>query len=1150
MEQKESASAKKLRVRLYGGFSLALLLVLLGGFLSYRTIRNQTSEAQWVEHTYKVLNQAERLQRLVYEMGTSRRGFRSTGDEKFLAAYNLTIPKITPALNDLKTITEDNSSQAQIINQLEIGINDILIFWQRLGSEISDDNLKVRVKVTEEEAVKMEKIRGFIQEIIQYERKLLTDRKQKTEATNRLAQNIIIINTIFILLVALILVYITLKELKQRLRSQQTVREKLEEVVVLNDAATEKNWLLTGMSAVNDSLQGNADISSLAQKSLRSVVKYLEVPGGALYFYDGEKKVLELSSGVALPADARQQYALNEGVIGFAATQEHIHIVKDVPAGYWKLSSSSGMATPDTIICVPLRVEEELEGVLELATFKEIIPRQLRLLESVASDIAIALQSANSRKKVMTLLEEVQVQKEILESQQEELRQSNEELTRQSEILQASEEELRVQEEELRQINLEMNENNAALELARQELSRKAQELEQTSTYKSEFLANMSHELRTPLNSVLILAKLLEENKHENLTPKQTEYAGIIHKSGADLLRLINDILDLSKIEAGKVDFHFEKIKILDILSNMHQLFNVVADEKKLNFVTEIIEGTNEFINSDRPRLEQVLRNLLSNAFKFTPEGGTVKLVVNNRDNNNISFTVTDTGVGIPKDKQQLIFEAFRQADGSTSRKYGGTGLGLSISREIVFRLGGVMQVTSIEKKGSSFMFFLPIDGEEAAISTVTLDSFGEESEDSLESEATYPTVNFDTPATQTQVEDDRDALTKNDKPLLIIEDDANFAGIVRDFARNKGYKTVVALNGDEGLFYARKYKPAAIILDMGLPVIDGNSILKILKNNDELKNILVHVISANEVSGGVRKAIEGYSQKPLRSSDLELVFTGITSKLRANFKKVLVISADEKPNEKILQSISEARQIPTEFIRVQDVPQASLALNTSKYDGIVLDCNSYTTQELDQLRELREIAGSINVPVIVCLDHDISGADELQLKKYADVIIRKSVYAQDRVIDELELFLFKVKEIHNTPRIVESSLPESVLKGKKILLADDDMRNVFSLTALLSEQGMEVISAGDGKEALDLLNMNPDVNLVLMDIMMPGMDGYEAMKHIRRETKYQRLPVIALTAKAMPGDREKCITAGASDYIAKPVDNSKLLSLMRVWLS
>jgi signal transduction histidine kinase/DNA-binding response OmpR family regulator/CHASE3 domain sensor protein len=1130
-----------LKTRLYLGFSIAILLVIVGGIFTYITFKKQRSQAEWVEHSYEVITTAQRINRYVYEIEAAGTAYRSTHVFKYLDPYFDIHPKILPAFYDLRKMVVDNPSQLKKTIGIEKELIGVLNYWEGLGVRHDTNYVFSHVmEITREERMMLEKIHNDIQDMIVEERLLLADRNgANTESVSR-ASIALILNTAFILLVALTLMVISFREFDIRQKAQRELQVKLGETETHNDQANAHNWLLTGMSVVNDSLQGDAAIDALAYKNLQALVNYLELPAGAFYCYEEDAKLLKLCAGKGLPTTIKKSYALHEGITGEAASQKELTIVNDIPANYWRLESATGSNTPGTVVCLPLWHDNDLVGLIELVSFAAIPHRALELLRNNAHAIAVAVNAAGARKKVLELLTRVQDQKEILETQQEELRQSNEELTRQSEILQASEEELRVQEEELRQVNDEMSVQNKALEMARQELSRKAEELEQSSTYKSEFLANMSHELRTPLNSVLILARLLEENKEQNLSPKQMEYAGIIHKSGSDLLKLINDILDLSKIEAGKVEMNIEPVAVKNINSDLEQLFHVVAEEKQINFITNIDPAVPTHIQTDGQRLEQVIKNLLSNAFKFTPKEGTIELAWGLHADG-LHIAVSDTGTGIPADKQQLIFEAFRQADGSTSRKYGGTGLGLSISKELMKRLGGEIRLVSAEGQGSTFTIVMPTAA----------------GNNQLPKAAPAPVIAQEAPVQMKEVvapdeqlvDDDRNALGKQDKLILIVEDDTNFASILRDFARQKGFKTIVALNGNDGLFFSRKFLPAAIILDMNLPLIDGNSILKILKNNEELKHILVHVVSAGEISLQVRGKVEGYTQKPLQVADLETVFNDISSQLDARLKKVLVISDGVLLHHPFLQSLSDERQLQTQYHLVKTLPEAAMELQGHQYDGIVLDAGTDISESIGRLNQLKQISAGRDLPVIVYLDHDISEADELALKKYAAAIVRNSTFSGDRLMDELELFLYKLNETATQQPTERVPKVEKNLEGQKILLADDDMRNVFSLSALLSGHGMDVVTAADGKEALERLEENPDIRLVLMDIMMPEMDGYEAMRHIRANGRYQHLPVIALTAKAMAGDREKCIAAGASDYIAKPIDSSKLLSLMHVWM-
>ncbi|MBS0029163.1 response regulator [Chitinophaga sp. 22321] len=1120
--------------RLYLGFSLVILLVLLGGFLTWRTFATQTEEAGWVQHTYRVLNNSERVQRLLFDMEAARRGFRSTFEEKYLRPYELALPKVAPAVNDLRTMVEDNPVQVKNLDSLEDEINHLLSFWNELDHTTAQQRFSNNAAITEKETLLMDKVRARMGAVTGEERRLLALREnEKSDSFNR-AVKTLLINNAFILLVGFVLMRITYSEFRRRLKAQDALNNKLEEVVELNTAANEKNWLLTGVNNMNESLQDVSNRDELVQKCLQTLTGFADFAAGAFYCYDEIHDDLRLTASVSMPPEIPAIVTMGNGFLGSAASGTTDRVIREVPASYWKLGSASGQAVPGSLVMIPLRIEKELLGVIELASFKQVSPLQLQLLELLEKDISVAVNATNARGKVMRLLQQVQEQREILISQQEELRQSNEELSRQSEVLQASEEELRVQEEEMRQVNIEVIEKNKALEAARGALAAKATELEASSRYKSEFLANMSHELRTPLNSVLILAKMLQENKTKNLTNKQIEYAGIIYKSGSDLLHLINDVLDLSKIEAGKVEMYFEQVSVSQIMEDLVDLFSVQASEKKIKFIRNIADDVPATIYTDKLRLGQVIRNLLSNSFKFTPAGGVVSLSWYKSDTNAISISVTDTGAGIPEDKQELIFNAFHQGDGSTNRKFGGTGLGLSISRELMLLLHGEIRLDNSTAAGSTFTIVIPADGQALPAATAY---------------TAPPEIITDIPAPVVIAEDDRDNIGKKDKLILIIEDDIYFADILRDFARNKGFKTIVAHNGQDGLSYARKYLPSAIILDMNLPVIDGSSILKILKSNQDLSKILVHVVSGTDIQAIREDNIHGYTRKPLELKDLEDVFTNISNRIQARLKKVLLLSSGVLSEDATLETISDERNLETRYDIASNINAAREFLSGRKYDAVIVEIDANLQAGIEQLRALVDIPESGNTPLIVHLDQDITANEEQQLKKYAAAIVRNSAHSTDRLMDELELFLYKLEKKTS----VESPPPDSSgdrLAGKRVLLADDDMRNVFSISALMEEQGIEVLTAADGREALEMLQQHPQLDLVLMDIMMPEMDGYEAMKQIRADARFQQLPVIALTAKAMAGDRQKCMEAGASDYIAKPIDNIKLLSLLRVWLS
>ncbi|RCR71526.1 response regulator [Larkinella punicea] len=1149
--------------RLYIGIVLALFLFVALGIIAFRTIRNQFDEARWVRHSYQVLKSIAITEQLLVDMETGRRGFRGTNEKRFLKSYYEAVGKIEGSADAIRKLVIDSPEQTERVVEAERHIRELLYYWKGLGDDAALYTRADIVRVTDGEKARMDQVRKTLDEMILAEELLLNNREKESDKAVITAIYVFSVGAVILLILGVVVSYLFWYEMNKRQKAEARLVQNLEEVEQLNQVSTEKNWLLTGMTVVNDSVQGVGESESLAQEVLRKLTRYLDVQAGGFYCYDDEKHHLELNASVALPTHSTRYYAIGEGLVGQSATGSDVAVTSHVPADYWAIQSGSGKAVPGQVVCVPLWYKKELKGVIELATFQPLTPTQLDLLKSVANNIAIALNAADARRRVNRLLEQVQEQKEILENQQEELRQSNEELTRQAEILQASEEELKVQEEELRQINAELEEKNEAVEVGRQTLALKARELEETGRYKSEFLANMSHELRTPLNSVLILAKMLSENKAGNLTGKQVEYANVIHKSGSDLLNLINDILDLSKIEAGKIDMVAENATVSGMVYDQEQLFSVVAEQKGVTLITEVDESVPPVLFIAKQRLEQVIKNLLSNAFKFTPQRGVITLSFSTRNPMDgfanepllkadrwLVIAVKDTGIGISPDKQQVIFDAFQQADGSTSRKYGGTGLGLSISKELVKRLGGEMRLQSEEGQGSTFTVYLPLTEAQTGDKTSTVaPEPKKESVSSTPMNGTMPRLQNGI-VEQNTLKDDRNTLEKGDKVMLIVEDDPIFAGVVQDFARNKKYKTIVALRGDEGIYYARKYKPSAIILDMQLPVVDGWSVINWLKNDESLKSIPVHVMSAaDEPKLGIGSAL-AYIRKPVEKDDLEKAFDRISDHLQGQIKKVLVLSGNYLNDDSLRQFIGQ-RKFDLECEYVATNAEALEKLRKEPYDCLIVDMGGDLEKGVRQLKDLREAMPMESLPVIIYMDKDLKPADEWQLKKLSDVVIRESSQAIDRLMDELELFLYKVQEVEKKelPKPL-TKINDQSLQGKKVLLVDDDMRNVFALSTLLEDQQMNVLTAVDGREALEVLQQHPDTDIVLMDIMMPEMDGYEATRRIRSDLKLLHLPVIALTAKAMPGDREKTIEAGASDYITKPIDSGRLFSLMRVWLS
>lgn len=1160
-----------LYLRLYGGLATAVFLVFLVGFVSVMSLQNQAEQAEQVAHTYKVIAQVRDVRYLTTQMRGARRAFALTNNEKYLSDYYNGLALVPPTIQVLQKLVVEDEIQTQNAEQLEKNIGDLLAYWQNSGNLVTANKANLGAIVDREEQMLAAVFMGF-DKIKNGETRLLELRTRRSEESVNTARNTLLIGIGVLMAVVLMLVSNVVKTIKSRYKAGQRLQASIDELARVNADTEEKNWLLAGVSHITNNLQDSKSVSDLCSKILHQIVGFNQLPGGAVYLYDVELKKLKLVAGYSIPEMKKLTIAVGDGVIGSAAAQKGLYLVKDVPKEYWQFKSASGFGAAGEIICLPLWLNNELKAVIELASFGSFSSQEKRLLEMVAEGLAVSIETKTNADNVSKLLSQVQFQKEFLEHQQQAMKKTNEELQRQAQILQSSEEELKVQEEELRQINAELEERNEAIEIARQTLSQKARELEAASRYKSEFLANMSHELRTPLNSILILAKLMSENKQQNLSEKQIEYTKIIHKSGADLLNLINDILDLSKIEAGKVEVELAKTDLNSIIDNMKNTFEALSIDKGINFIIDRSPSISNVVYTDQQRIEQIIKNLLSNAFKFTPKGGSVTLqlkytplpdtkVANLKNSQNIlQISVKDSGIGIPKEKQQLIFEAFQQADGTTSRKYGGTGLGLSISKELIKMLGGEMRLESEDKKGSTFSLFISADVVEITENNNSASNWKPEHAAADDDITNLSLLNEQQITFQNSIADDRNTLSPHDKVMLIVEDDAMFARILNDFSKSKGYKTIVAMQGDEGLFYAKKYKPSAIVLDMQLPVIDGWNIIKHLKKDEELKDIPVHIISAADEAKLASGGALAYLKKPVEKDDLEQAFSLISKHVKTPIKQVLILSGSHLSDD-ILKKLIDDRHFQIECTYAKNVTIATELAKDQFFDCIIADISGSTQKGIEHIKLLQQSPTLQGKPVIAYLDEDISEADEQRLKKVSQVIIRESSVSKDRLMDELELFLYKVQQKEhqtNTPTALNtvsnvaspSGANDAQLKGKRVLVVDDDMRNIFVLTTLLEENEVEVITAYDGLEALEVLKTDKKIDMVLMDIMMPEMDGYEATRKIRTDLNMTQIPIIALTAKAMSGDREKCLEAGASDYMSKPLDNNKLLSLMRVWLS
>jgi len=896
-------------------------------------------------------------------------------------------------------------------------------------------------------------------------------------------------------------------------------------------------WLKNGQNSLNIILRGDKSTAELTDQALTFLAEYLGAGVGVLYVYDHEKAELQIAASYAFVRRKRlnDRISLGEGLAGQAGRERKLICLSPAPPGYLPISSGTGEAQPVSIAAMPLLQADNLTGVLEIGAFKQFSDDELTFLEQCSEAIAIALSVNRARQRVNQLLEQTQAQAEELQVQQEELQQSNEELEERAELLEQQREEIRAK--------------NRTVEQASLELQRKAEELERVSTYKSEFLANMSHELRTPLNSMMILSSLLQDNREGNLTDKQVEFAGTINTAGRDLLNLINDILDLSKIESGHLEFHYEELRLQEVCDQMLALFQPIANDRGITLSTHLDSTAPACLITDSQRSMQILKNLLSNACKFTSQG-TVSLQIfrpqrhqNPLDSEAVAFAVSDTGIGIPADKQALIFNAFQQADGSTSRTFGGTGLGLSISRQLARSMGGDVTLVSEPGTGSTFTLYLPLDLPERVVVEQALRPTAP-----LPPSLPKPPKSFDPlPA---PLADDREQLTDSSKSILVIEDDLTFAGILVDMVRGRGFAALVAADGESGIALAEQYLPNAIILDVMLPHIDGWGVMRSLKDNPRTRHIPVHFITClEERQKALNMGAIGFATKPVSSDQLDGVLSALEQAISKTTKRLLIVE-DDPAQAQAMVALLEERSVA---IKVAESGTAAIELlGRESFDCIVLDLGLSDMGAYELLEELKRLDPERRIPVIIHTGRELTRDDELKLHHYAESIIVKGAKSPERLLNEVTLFLHLVESSLDPgkQRMIRAALDkEAMLAGKKVLIVDDDMRNIFSLSSALSEKEIVIHEAENGREAIKRLDEFPDINLVLMDIMMPEMDGYEAMRLIRNDPRFRNLPIIALTAKAMKGDREECLKAGASDYIPKPVDMEKLFSLLRVWL-
>jgi CheY-like chemotaxis protein/signal transduction histidine kinase len=915
-------------------------------------------------------------------------------------------------------------------------------------------------------------------------------------------------------------------------------------------------WMRTARTQIADAVSGEQPLGAVALRVLKVLTNYLGAQAGAMYVAE-RSGVFTRAGAIGLPPDAPLQLAFNagEGLLGRAVAENQAMRIEKLPPDYLKISSGLGNSKPHALLVAPLSIEGSPQGVIELGFLHPTYDSDIELLSSVGEAIAVAIRTGMLRRERETLLLETQRQAQELQAQQEELRVANEELTSQSQQLRDSQARLETQQSELEQTNVHLEEH--AQKLARQhdelvdaklDLERKAAELVRANRYKSEFLANMSHELRTPLNSSLILAKLLADNRDGNLTPEQVKYARSIGSAGNDLLALITDILDLSKIEARKIDVNRSQVKLAEFAHKLTETFEPVALEKQILFRVIRQPDVPETIETDLQRLGQILKNLLSNALKFT-ERGTVSLELRTVGPD-VEFAVRDTGIGIAPEHQQIVFEPFRQADGTTNRKFGGTGLGLSISRELARLLGGEITLESRPGEGSIFRLRLPRVAPQLAPVDVEAPHPPAPPRTVPES-AALPSAEDLPPMRGGLVPDDRANISDSGRVLLIIEDDPVFAQILSDLAHELDFQCLIATTADEGIDLASRFRLAAVILDIKLPDHSGLTVLDRLKHNPATRHVPVQVISASENSRAARAmGAAGTLVKPVDRESLHATLLGLREKFASEQRSVLVVEDNELQRESMVELLASDT---TTVVAVDNAAAALERLRSATFDCMVLDLTLPDTSGYELLEKMAADEAYGFPPVIVYTGRAISPEEEQQLRKYSSSIIIKGAKSPERLLDEVSLFLHQV-EVKLPPdrqrMLAAARRRDAAFEGKRILVVEDDVRNIFALSSLLEPMGGAIVIARNGREALARVAAKPTPDIVLMDIMMPEMDGIEAMQAIRKNPELRDLPIIALTAKAMPDDQQRCIAAGANDYITKPIDVDKLVSLMRIWMS
>ena len=1135
-----TAAARKFNVPLpiLTGFVVAFFATFVITYVNYVSSETRSVAVQEMERTTQAIRALNDVVAGVKDAETGQRGFLITGDTNYLQPYQTALGSLDRRLATLKTLMGDSPQDQELTLRLEQLVRQKL---EELGQTI--ELYKSGRGDAATASVRNDTGKTLMDNIRQLSGDMLANQDQLFDARRQAWVNAATASTRYSWIGSAVLLVLICISGALAIRS---LRVKAQEA-----------WISAGLAGLGVQLQGEHRIDELGPRALRYLGDYLGAAVGAGYAMEAGGRALTLFGGYALPRERLQRNLLpEEGLVGQVVSSGRLLHVRDVPAGHLQVSSATGDSRPAELLVAPATENGEVLAVIELGFLRTVGQAERNLMERASQTLAVAVRLGKDRQRLEALLEETRRQSEELQTQQEELRVTNEELEQQSRVLQVSQAQMEVQQTELEQTNAHLEEQTQQLEHQREQLMKaqealttKARELELASQYKSEFLANMSHELRTPLNSTLILAKLLADNKPGNLTDDQVKYARTISAAGNDLLALINDILDLSKIEAGQTHISVESISVPRTMQALVEPLRPLAREKGLALTATVDSDVPATFDTDPLRLGQVIKNLLSNALKFT-EKGSVSLHVSRSGPDTLAFRVRDTGIGIPGPQQALIFEAFRQADGSTHRKYGGTGLGLSISRDLAHLLGGEIAVQSTPGEGSTFTLTLPLHREQV---------------DGMASPpapmAANPVVVAPAPPARgapekaTAAASTAEPTRQGVRSILVIEDDEHFARILCDLATDMAFECHLAHNAADGLAMAARLLPNAIVLDVNLPDFSGLGVLDQLKRNPATRHIPVHIVSVADYSQeAMGLGAVGYALKPIELGVLTEALKRLEAKFTQDMRRVLVVEDDERQRESVRDLLS---RDDVDVICAGSASEALEQLSSATFDCMVMDLNLPDLSGFELLKKMSEQDGVSFPPVIVYTGRALSRDEEQQLRRFSKSIIIKDARSPERLLDEVTLFLHQV-ESELSPahrRMLEAARSrDTALEGRTVLVVEDDVRNVFALTSILESTGIRLEIARNGREALETLERleragGPAVDLVLMDIMMPEMDGYTAMREIRKSPAWRRLPIIALTARAMKDDQEKCLAAGANDYIAKPLDVEKLLSLVRVWM-